>query len=156
MAPKKHTPDKATFQAWIAEGLTHQQMADRVFENTGYRVTRAAITVALMGYGLTSPKPRYKEEIPWRVKVEHAKTYPIRMLRFLGKRRAGVELPEGDARLLDTWLKRLARERLIVAYDAEDDIGVHYIDARFRDHDDPSLPIRKKMIHLMPGQKPSR
>ena len=148
MAPPKYTPDKTTFQAWLAEGLTHQQMADRVYENTGRRVTRAAITVALMGYGLTNSKPRYKEEIPWRVKVDHAKTYPIRMLRLLGKRRAGVELSEEDNRLLDTWLDHLNVENLIVAYDPDDDMGVHYVDASYRDHDDIGIPIRKKTIHL--------
>jgi hypothetical protein len=135
VAPPKYTPDKTTFQAWLAEGLTHQQMADRVYENTGRRVTRAAITVALMGYGLTNSKPRYKETIPWRVKVDHAKTYPIRMLRLLGKRRAGVELSEDDSRLLDTWLTHLKNENLIVAYDPSDDMGVHYVDAGYRDHE---------------------
>jgi len=148
MAPPKYTPDATTFRQWLAEGLTHQQMADRVYEQTGHRVTRAAVTVALMGYGLTSTKPRYKETIPWRVKVEHAKTYPIRMLRLLGKRRAGVDIPEDDERLLDTWLDHLATEELIVAYDPDDDLGVHYVDASFRDHDDIGIPIRKKTIHL--------
>lgn len=148
MAPQKYTPDKTTFQAWLAEGLTHQQMADRVYEETGHRVTRAAVTVALMGYGLTTPKARYKETIPWRVRMDHAKSYPVRMLRYLGKRRMGVDLTEQEAKLLDTWLDHLANEGLIVAYDPEDDAGLHYIDASLRDHDDETLPIRKKTIHL--------
>lgn len=148
MAPQKYTPDKTTFQQWLAEGLTHQQMADRVYEQTGRRITRAAITVALMSYGLTSTKPRYKETIPWRVKVEHAKTYPIRMLRLLGKRRAGVELSEEEDRLLDTWIDHLIVENLIVAYDPDDDMGVIYVDAGYRDHEDDGIPIRKKTVHL--------
>lgn len=147
MAPQKYTPDKATFKAWLTEGLTHQQMADRVFEQTGHRVTRAAITVALMGYGMTTPKPRYKETIPWRVKVDHAKTYPIRMLRYLGKRRMGTPLSEGEERLLDTWLQHLKNEHLIVAYDPDDDAGVHYVDAEFKDHGE-DIPIRIKTINL--------
>ena len=148
MAPQKYTPDKTTFRQWLAEGLTHQQMADRVYEQTGRRVTRAAITVALMGYGLTSTKPRYKETVPWRVKVEHAKTYPIRMLRLLGKRRAGAELTEEENRLLDTWIDHLIVENLIVAYDPDDDMGVIYVDAGYRDHEDDGIPIRKKTVHL--------
>jgi hypothetical protein len=152
MAPQKYTPDKPTFEQWLAEGLTHQQMADRVFELTGHRVTRAAITVALSGYGLTSPKPRYKELIPWRVATEHSKSYPVRMLRYLGRRNMGLPLTDKESALLDAWLRELQSQNLIVAYDSDDDQGFHYIEEQFRDHDDESLPIRKKKIHLHPDQ----
>jgi len=150
MAPPKYTPDKTTFQRWLAEDPppTHQQMADRVFEQTGHRVSRAAITLALMNYGLTKARPRYKEYLPWRVRTDHIKAYPARMLRLLGRRDAGGELTEKEADLLNSWLENLATEELIVAYDGDDETGFHYVDARFKDHDDPALPIRKKQIHL--------
>ena len=45
MAPPKYTPDANTLSRWRDEGLTHQQMADRVFEETGHKVSRAAITL---------------------------------------------------------------------------------------------------------------
>jgi hypothetical protein len=147
MAPVKYTPDKPTCERWLAEGLTHQQMADRVFEQTGHRVTRAAVTVALSGYGLTSPRPRYKDVIPWRVKMDHSKAYPLRMLRYLGRRQMDLPLTEKEAGLLDAWLKSLADDNLIVAYDPEDDQGFHYVDASFKDNDGTS-PVRNKTIHL--------
>lgn len=156
MAPPKYTPDKTTFQAWLAEGLTHQQMADRVFEQTGHRVTRAAISVALMSYGMTTPKPRYKDTIPWRVRTIHGKTYPVRMLRLLGKRRMSLDLTADDNRRLDTWLGELRTQQLIVAYDPDSDQGCHYIEAQHKDHDDPDLPIRKKQIHLNADQRTQR
>jgi hypothetical protein len=147
MAPAKYTPDKPTFERWLAEGLTHQQMADRVFEQTGHRVTRAAITVAMSGYGLTTPKPRYKDTIPWRVRVDHAKSYPVRMLRYLGRRQQGLPLTDKEEKLLDAWLQSMAEENLVTAYDPDDDLGFHYVDASFKDHDGEA-PIRIKTIHL--------
>lgn len=150
MAPPKYTPDKTTFQQWLAETPppTHQQMADRVFEQTGHRVSRAAITLALMTYGLTKTRPRYKDYLPWRVRTDHIKAYPARMLRLMGRRDAGGELTDKEQALLEAWLLTLANEDLIVAYDGEDETGFHYVDSRFKDHDDPGLPIRKKQIHL--------
>ena len=43
MAPPTLVPDKNTLMRWHEEGLTHAAMADRVFEETGNRVTRTAI-----------------------------------------------------------------------------------------------------------------
>lgn len=148
MAPPKFTPDKPTFERWLEEGLTHQQMADRVYQQTGRKITRAAVTLALMSYGLAGQKPRYKETVPWRVRVDHAKAYPVRMLRLLGRQRAGLELNDKEQALLDAWLEHITNENLIVAYDPDDDTGFHYVDAKFRDHDDEDLPLRKKTIHL--------
>lgn len=147
MAPVKYTPDKPEFERWLAEGLTHQQMADRVFEQTGHRITRAAVTVALSGYGLTTPKPRYKETVPWRVRMDHSKSYPVRMLRYLGRRQQGLPLTEKESTLLDAWLKSMAEDQIVVAYDPDDDIGFHYVDASFKDNDGEA-PIRIKTIHL--------
>ena len=150
MAPPKYTPDKNTFERWLAEDPrpTHQQMADRIYAETGHRITRAAVTLALMQYGLSESRPRYKQTLPWRVKLDHIKAYPARMLRLLGRRQQGGKMTEKENELLDSWLSNLETEQLIVAYDPEDNQGFHYIDQSFKDHDDPDLPIRKKTLHL--------
>lgn len=149
MAPPKYTPDKNTLIRWQEEGLTHQQMADRVFDTTGHRVTRAAITLEMMKHGLSKARPRYKETLPWRVSLDHIMSYPARMLRFLGKRLAGGELKPQDEEALDAWLANLQADGLIVAYAGQDDpTGFHYIDQSFKDHDNPDIPIRKKEINL--------
>ena len=150
MAPPKFTPDGNTLMRWKDEGLTHQQMADRVFEQSGQRVTRAAITLEMMRNGLSKPRPRYKDTLPWRVDMDHIMSYPARMLRFLGKRRAGGELNAYDEQSLDAWLTNLTNDGLIVAYDPNDATGFHYVDKSFKDHEDPDLPIRIKAIHLNP------
>jgi hypothetical protein len=129
-------------------GWTRRQIRDYVYSETGHMLTLPAITLHAIRLGYGKNKPRYSETIPWRVKEDHAKTYPIRMLRLLGRRRNGAEMDADEARLLDNWLLRLRRNGLIVAYDPDNDEGVRYIDESFRDHDIDSLPIRKRPIHI--------
>jgi hypothetical protein len=69
------------------------------------------------------------------------------MLRYLGRRQQGLPLTEKESTLLDAWLKSMAEDQIVVAYDPEDDIGFHYVDANFKDNDGEA-PIRIKTIHL--------
>ena len=147
MAREQILPDKNRLQRYVDEGLTHQQIADEVSKETGVKVGRSAVSVALHRYGLAGSAPRYKEYLPWRVKTEHIRAYPARMLRLMGRKAAGKDLNEVDAKLLENWLEMLNRERLIVAYAPEDEQGFHYIDRKFKDGQGVA-PIRTKTIKL--------
>lgn len=148
MAPQRYVPPDPILRLMLDAGWTRRQIRDHVYAETGHLLTLAAIThhATRLGYG--KGKPRYRETIPWRVKEHHAKSYPIRMLRLLGKRRLGAELHDGEVQLLDNWLATLRRNGLIVAYDPDSDPGVAYVDQSFRDHNDAELPIRLGPIHL--------
>lgn len=150
MAPPTLVPDKNTLIRWTEEGLTHQAMADRVFEQTGQRISRTAISAAMQRFGLAKEGRRYKEAIPWRVKVIHAKAYPVRMLRLMGRRAAGYELNEIETQALDRWLEMMDENKTIVAYDENSDLGFHYIDRKFKDNRTP-YPYRRKQIHVTDG-----
>lgn len=132
---------------WEAEGLTHAQMAERVYTETGVTVTRTAISAAMVRYGLAKDGNRYREFIPWRVKVLHAKAYPVRMLRLLGRQADGGELNETEADTLERWLIQLRESKTIVAYDSKSDAGFFYIDRKFKDHRGKA-PIRRQEIHF--------
>lgn len=147
MARPRIVPDKNTLQHWLDEGLTHQQMADRIYEQTGERVNRTAVSAALQRSGLAKKNNRYRQTVPWRVKVGHSKAYPVRMLRLLGRRQMGQELTDAEAIWLDNWLEDIAEQDLIVAYDPDDDLGFHYIESRFKDHK-LDIPIRRQEIHI--------
>ena len=147
MAPPTLVPDRTTLSRWQGEGLTHQQMAERHYEETGILVTRTAISAAMVRYGLAEDGVRYKDMIPWRVKVIHAKAYPVRMLRLLGRRNSGGELNELEEQALERWLQKMAEDRTIVAYDEDSDAGFFYIDKRHKDHRG-AAPIRKKQIKV--------
>lgn len=150
MPARQILPDKNTLQHWIEdEGLTHQQCADRIYELTGERVGRSAISVAIHRYGLSKDGSRYADYIPWRVSMYHVRAYPLRMLRLMGRRdtKGPEHLNDKETAMLDAWLKMLKDENAIVGYDPDDDQGVHYIDAQYKDHDGLA-PIRIKQLHL--------
>lgn len=149
MAPPRLVPDKNTLIRWQEEGLTHEDMAERVYTESGHRISRTAISAAFQRYGLAKEGKRYKATLPWTVVGGHAKAMPARMLRLLGKRLQGdTPLNEQEQRQLDRWLEQLDEQGSIVGYDPDDDMGFHYIDKSFRDHDDDSIPIRRQQLHL--------
>jgi hypothetical protein len=142
MAPRRLVPDKTTLSRWAAEGLTHEQMAERHWQETNIRVSRAAISVAMGRYGMAKQGVRHKDTLPWRVKQEHIRQYPARMLRLLGKRRANMPLTEDETKRLDSWLDLLDRERAVVAYSETD--GFLYTDRARGERSD--LPIRARLV----------
>jgi hypothetical protein len=110
----------------VDAGLTHQQIADRINEETGQRVSRSTVSVALSRAGLAKDAMRYKSELPWKVKAEHLTQYPARMLRLLGRRNKGIELTDEEAERLEAWLEGLNEKGLVTAY-APDVDGFIYV-----------------------------
>lgn len=121
-------PDRTELRRLVeTDGLTHAQIADLVYERTGHRVTRGAVSSAISRAGLSSPMNRYTDHLPWRVKIEHSKHYAARMLRLLGRRDSGDELSEADSARLDGWLNRIHSEGVVVAYAPDTEEGFYYV-----------------------------
>ena len=146
MAAPRKVPDKTTLARWKRQGLSQQEMAERIRETTGVEISRATIAGAMVRYGLADEKPRYSIEIPWRVKMEHISAYPARMLRLLGKRDSGVELNPQEERKLNSWLAQLDRENAVVAYDPDSAQGFFYIERQKNDPKD--IPVRKNRVYM--------
>ena len=126
--------------------MTHAQIAQRIFAETGEAVSRSTVSAALSRAGLTADGVRYDETLPWRVKVQHIKEYPARMLRLLGKRRNGGDLTADETKRLDSWLAMLEQNDAVVAYAPEATQGFHYVDRLPTDSTD--IPIRRQTIRL--------
>lgn len=141
-------PDKTTLERWRNEGLTHQQIAERIFEETGHRVTRAGVSAAFNKYGLSPEGKRYERTVPWRVSPKHATANPLKMLRYLGRQLETGDLDDYSTKLLDSWLEKVNANGWIVAYDPDDELGFHYVDKKWKDNRDKLVPIRRKPIHL--------
>lgn len=139
-------PDTQTLERWVEEGLSHQKIADRVEETTGQKVARSTISAALSRAGLTETQVRYTSEIPWRVESRHLREYPVRMLRLLGRKNAGLPLNREEEIRLDNWLELLDSENAVVAYAPDSAVGFHYTERITSDPKD--LPIRRQVVKL--------
>jgi len=139
-------PSKSTLERWQREGLTHQLMVERHERESGIRVTRIAISVAFVRYGLADTNPRYSEQLPWRVHTAHATHYAARMLRLLGRREHDPQNMNANERArLQSWLAFLERESVIVGYAPRSVEGFHYIPSFHKDHAGAS-PIRRHYL----------
>jgi hypothetical protein len=98
---------------------------------------------------------RFFETVPWRVQPVHAAEYPVRMLRLLGRRRAGIPLDDDSSARLDSWLAMLERERVVVAYAPEGKDGFLYVDERFRGGPNPNVPIRVQAVRAWEVKEPA-
>lgn len=147
MAAPRILPPVQDLRRLVEAGMTHAEIADHIHATTGLLVSRSAVSSALSRAGLTDEAPRYRHELPWRVKAEHLTQYQARMLRLLGRRGAGVELSDEEAQRLDAWLDSLAERELVVAY-APDGGGFLYVDADEVDDGRGGVPIRRRLIDL--------
>ena len=147
MAMTRKLPDTGQLVSWVELGWTHQRIADHIYATTGQTVSRTSISAALSRAGKTAEHPRYKDCLPWRVETRHLTEYPARMLRLLGKRRAGGQLTDNENKRLDSWLQALAEANAVVGYDPDcEGQGFHYVDP-LPGADTAGIPIRTRRIH---------
>lgn len=123
----------------MAESMTHQEIANALSRETGYPIKRSTISAALHRAGETVSAKKYAEEIPWHVKQEHQTHYAARMLRLLGRRRAGItNSAEADKRL-DSWLAQLGEAGAVVVYVEDTPEGFFYVEG---EPDRDGIPIQ--------------
>ena len=134
-------PNKTELRRMRRQGMTQQQIADEVFERTGYRVTRNAVTMALARAGLSGDVRRYDDLIPWKVRETHQAHYSLAMLRLEARRRRGLELTPASEKRLDSWLHRLETGTeevpgpLVVTYVYDSPEGFYHVPRTKKDKD---------------------
>lgn len=131
----------------VEAGYTHSEIAEYVFQTTGERVSRSAVSSALSRAGVSREGPRYKDELPWRVATKHLTQYPARMLRLLGRKHAGLPLNDDENGRLLAWLDALAEHEAVVAY-CPDGPGFLYVSADEVGDGTDGIPIRRRTITL--------
>lgn len=139
-------PPTSELKRCVEMGMTHQQIAEYLQQSLGIKVSRSSVSAALSRAGLTEREgQRYKAEIPWRVRGEHLTQYQARMLRLLGRRRAGIELTDDEENRLDAWLEALAEREIVVAY-APQSGGFLYVEADEIGDGADDIPIRRRTV----------
>lgn len=139
MAYPAMAPNATQMRGYLALGLTQQQIADRYEEDSGVKVSRSAIGLAIARYGLesTTPRPRHDDLIPWTVAPEHRNHRDVKMLRLEARRRKGLPLTEKQLRWLTTWLGELQDNDAVVMYNPATSRGFFWVRRRDADGDDP-------------------
>lgn len=146
MAAPRLLPDIAELIRLVESGMTHAQIVDHLRDHRHIVVSRSSVSAALSRAGASKEGMRYKEELPWRVRAEHLTQYQARMLRLLGRRRAGGDLTDEEDSRLDSWTESLEENRWVVGY-APDDGGFIYVDANEVGDGANGVPIRARAIH---------
>ena len=138
MAPPRYLPSISTLEHWVTPveegglGLTHQEIADRVYAETGVQVSRASVSSALSKAGLTR-RIRYDDVIPWRVKTIHSRHHLVNMLRLEGRQRRGGALTSDEERNLATFKRTMQEKHAVVAYLPDTEEGWWIVKARPQD-----------------------
>lgn len=108
----------------------HAQIADRVYAETGYRVSRSTVSAALSRAGLTS-RVRYSDWLPWeRIATQHNGHYAAQMLRAGARIEAGEETSTALQSRYANWKARMDAEDACVHYDPDTPEGFYYVRRR--------------------------
>lgn len=126
----------------LERGMTHKEIAEAVSKQTGHLVRRSTVSAAIHRAGLSGPSKRYGDEIPWVVREEHLTHYAARMLRLLGRRRAGIQNSEEMDARLDSWLAMLEEHHAVVTYLPETAEGFFYVDG---EPNEDGIPILEEV-----------
>lgn len=143
MGRNRVSPTEKELEELLRQGYTHEEIVEKVYEETGVRLSRSTISVAIGRAGLTTQN-RYTEEIPWKVATKYLRQYQVKMLRLLGRRRAGHSLSNTEDSRLDSWLSKLESENAVVVYDPNRGFG--YAERSSTDPED--LPIHPVDVEL--------
>lgn len=141
---QKIVPTKEQMRGYLELGLSQAQIAAKYEEDTGIRVSRSAIGMAIARYDLKSATeaPRYQDLLPWRVKAEHKMDKHARLLRLEGRRREGKRLSEQELSWVQGWLEYLAEQDAVVTYNPRTKQG-WWLVKRDPEVDDPKDIIRR-------------
>lgn len=131
---------------WFEEGKTYHWMVEEYKRKYNIETVPSLWGNFRRRRGLTRRINRDDELIPWHVKTEHRWAYPLAMLRVEGRRRGGYELRESDESRLNSFLKTLEEENVVVHYDPDTTEGFFYVPREKTDTDIIRRPRKKTTL----------
>ena len=121
--PRNKLQNRPEAIAWLREGHTYAWCVEQHLTKYNVKTSLGLWAKLRQQAGLDRRIVRDEGLIPWSVKEEHRWAYPLVMLRFEAKRRAGKPVTEQQAAKLDPFLEKLAEQNLVVYYDADTEEG---------------------------------
>ena len=130
MGAKRKIVSEQEVLNWFREKRTYRWMADRYLEKYSLQVSPSMFGNFRARMGLDVRIVHDEELIPWQVKEQHRWDYPIYMLRYVARLRAGKELPPKVMGRLNAWLRMIKQENVVVHYDPDTAEGWWYVQPR--------------------------
>jgi hypothetical protein len=131
---------------WFEEGKTYQEMQRIYLEKYNIETVPSMWGNFRRRRGLQRRITRNDDLIPWGVKAEHRWMYPVVILRFEARRRAGRELDEDDESRLNSFLRKLDELDAVVHYDPDTEDGFHLVPREDYDDDIIRRPRQKTTL----------
>ena len=127
MEPK--VPNKTQMRLYLERRLTQLQIVHQWEQDSGIRVSRSAIAMAIKRYDLKSakPRPRWDDLLPWRVVDAHRMKHDARMLRVEARKRRGLPISSEEASMHAIWRKRLKDQNAVISYAADTRKGFWWV-----------------------------
>lgn len=137
------TPDVSWLRQHAQRGYTQAKMVEAWEKESGIRVTRSAIAMAMMRHNVepSRPRPRYEDTVPWKVRPEHRLHTDARLLRLEGRRRHGGKLSDADLHWLNVWRKELETANAVITYDPDTEEGFFWVPRTPQDDDIVRRPV---------------
>ena len=131
MAGRSKIVDRQELIRWFNQGKTYSWMRDEYKRKYGLDVGLSMFGNFRRREGLTRRITRDDDLIPWAVKEEHRYAWDITMLRFEGRRRAGLrELKPEQEQHLEAWIAGLQEDDAVVHYDPDTEKGWFHVPRR--------------------------
>ncbi len=141
MSRKRSLPPIEVMLRWRDEGLTQQQIADRInVQNAtdadpgGEAISRSAVSVALHRADQADARDRYYAEIPWSpIAREHQKSHFLTILRTWARvNRDDPTLPAAARKRYESFRLRIERAQQVIDYNTA--TGFHLVERLPSEH----------------------
>lgn len=135
-------PNATQMRRYLERGLSQQQIADQWAADSNKRVSRAAIGMAIIRYGLESAhsRGRYDDLIPWKVEPGHRQHKQLKYLRLESRRRRGLSLTAAELRRLESWKLALKQANAVIYYEPRTEEGFFWVNREPEDKDLVRMP----------------
>lgn len=128
--PASKIVDEGEVVRWIEEGRTYKWMCEEYLRKYDLQVSPSMFSNFRSRRGLDRRSARNDELIPWEVKREHRWRYPLAMLRYEARRRAGFDIDPEKLDQLEAWVSHLREDGVVVHYDPDTEDGFFYVAPR--------------------------